>query len=69
MKDYTKLQMKYISSVDGAAHQSAVEIIGELERGIKAKDGLLVCHRIGKSPSEKLWAELDRFKKFIGEKE
>jgi len=28
---YTKAQQKYIDSVDGKAHQSALEIIGKLE--------------------------------------
>lgn len=31
---YTPMQQKYIDSVDGRAHQSAVEIIGELEEMI-----------------------------------
>jgi len=30
----TKQQNIYINSVDGAAHQSAVEIIGRLEKGL-----------------------------------
>jgi hypothetical protein len=29
---YTPKQQEYIDSIDGAAHQSAVEIIGELEK-------------------------------------
>lgn len=32
---YSKFQQKYIDSVDGAAHQSAVEIIGQLENAIR----------------------------------
>ena len=35
---YTKMQMKYIDSVEGRAHQSAVEIIGELERRLEELD-------------------------------
>ena len=33
--EYTKMQMQYIESVDGAAHQSAVEIIGALENALR----------------------------------
>ena len=33
--EYTKMQMRYIESVDGAAHQSAVEIIGALENALR----------------------------------
>jgi hypothetical protein len=29
---YTKKQLEYLDSVDGKAHQSAIEIIGDLER-------------------------------------
>jgi hypothetical protein len=34
--NYTKEQQRYIESVGGAAHISAVEIIGELERKLEA---------------------------------
>ena len=32
---YTKMQMRYIDSVGGAAHISAVEIIGSLENALR----------------------------------
>ena len=32
MGEHTKYQMEYIESVDGCAHQSAVDIIGALEQ-------------------------------------
>ena len=38
---YTAKQMEYIDSVDGAAHQSAVRIIGELEAEIQELKALL----------------------------
>lgn len=39
--DYTKAQMEYISSVDGKAHQSAVEIIGRLEAQLKKTQAIV----------------------------
>ena len=33
--EYTKMQMRYIESVGGEAHQSAVEIIGKLENALR----------------------------------
>ena len=33
--EYTKMQKRYIDSVGGEAHQSAVEIIGELENALR----------------------------------
>lgn len=33
--EYTNLQMEYINSVDGKAHQSAVNIIGRLEYAVE----------------------------------
>jgi hypothetical protein len=31
---YTALQQQYVDSVDGSAHQSAIEIIGALEEAL-----------------------------------
>ena len=33
-----------------------------LEKLLKAKDELLICYRIQKRPSERLWNELERYK-------
>lgn len=35
---YTKFQQMYIDCVEGEAHQSAIEIIGELERSTLVRD-------------------------------
>lgn len=35
--EYTENQKKYISSVDGEAHMSAVEIIGDLEEKFRVE--------------------------------
>lgn len=47
--DYTPNQKKYIDSVVGAAHMSAVEIIGELDRAILELSGETVKSRWLKS--------------------
>ena len=47
---YTPLARKYISSVDGMAHQSAVEIIINLEKKLEAagyEDGYEAGYRAG----------------------
>ena len=50
--EYTLQQKKYIDSVDGQAHASAVDIIGLLEKVIKAQSRLLVSYRVGGKPPE-----------------
>jgi len=52
VKEYSSQQKRYITSVDGQAHQSAVEIIGEMDKVIKAQERLLSSYRIGKNPPE-----------------
>ncbi len=37
MSDLTPGQRRYLESVDGRAHQSAMEIIGELERELQRR--------------------------------
>jgi hypothetical protein len=49
---YTTQQQKYIDSVDGKAHASAVTIIGVLEKVVKAQSRLLLSYRIGGKPPE-----------------
>ena len=34
-----------------------------LEKLLKAKDELLICYRIQKKPPERLWNDLERYKK------
>ena len=46
-KEYTPKQMQYIDSVDGLAHQSAVDIIGELEAIIKSITEFNTCPECG----------------------
>ena len=57
---YTKFQQEYLDSVNGEVSDSAVGIIGLLEKTIMAQSKLLVCYRIGKPPPE--WV-LDAIKK------
>lgn len=47
IKGLSPQQMKYIDSVDGNAHNSAVVIIGLLEKTVKAQARLLITYRIG----------------------
>ena len=61
---YLKFQQKYADLMHGQCHMCAIEIIGELERAVRAKDDLLVCYRLGKRPSEKIFSALERFKEF-----
>jgi hypothetical protein len=49
---YTTQQQKYIDSVDGKAHASAVTIIGVLEKVVKAQSRLLLSYRVGGKPPE-----------------
>lgn len=60
MKYYEAQQQKYIDSVDGNAHQSAIEIIGLLEAVIKAQSRLLICYRLGGRPPEWVFNTLDK---------
>ena len=61
---YTKWQLRYLDLAGDNFQYYALKIIGELERGIQAKDELLVCYRIGGQPKEKTMNALDRFEKF-----
>lgn len=49
---YTTQQIKYLDSVDGQAHMSAIKIIGLLEKTLKAQSRLLTAYRIGVKPPE-----------------
>lgn len=67
MPSYTHKQKEYIDSVEGKAHQSAVEIIGELERELiqALHDNLKAQEEINKllTSEKKLLKEL-KFIKF-----
>lgn len=39
----------------------------KLREGINAKDELLICYRLGKRPSEKLFNKLDKLDKLLEE--
>ena len=60
---YTLQQQKYIDSVDGNAHMTAVTIIGLLENALKAQKRLLICYRIGGHPPEWVFTALDKAEK------
>ncbi len=62
MKGYLPQQQKYIDSVDGHAHNSAVVIIGTLEKVIKAQSRLLISYRIGGKVPEWVFETLDKAK-------
>lgn len=64
MNKYTKWQQKYADLMHGNCHACAIEIIGELERGLRAKDEMLICYRLNKQPTEKTFNALERFKDF-----
>ena len=57
---YFPQQQKYIDSVDGAAHMSAVKIIGLLESVVKAQGRLLVSYRIGGRPPEWVFDTIEK---------
>ena len=57
---YFPQQQKYIDSVDGQAHASAVKIIGLLENIVKAQARLLVSYRVGGKPPEWVFDTLDK---------
>lgn len=57
---YSAQQKKYIDSVDGKAHMSAVKIIGLLEKTVKAQARLLVAYRVGGKPPEWVFDTLDK---------
>lgn len=59
---YTAQQQKYLDSVDGQAHMSAVKIIGLLEKTIKAQARLLFAYRVGGQPPEWVFDALDEAK-------
>ena len=59
---YTAQQQKYVDSVDGDAHMSAVKIIGLLEKTIKAQSRLMVVYRVGGQPPEWAFDVLDKAK-------
>lgn len=58
---YTSQQLKYIDSVDGEAHSSAVELIGVMERALEAQAKMLVRYRLGsiKSPPESAFRAIE----------
>lgn len=53
MKLYRAMQQKYIESVDGQAHASALKIIDLLERTVMAQSSLLTAYRVGGRAPEK----------------
>lgn len=57
---YTTQQQKYIDSVDGQAHASAVKMIGLLEKIIKAQSRLLAAYRLGGKPPEWVFDTLQK---------
>ena len=59
---YFPQQQKYIDSVDGKAHMSAVEIIGLLESVVRAQGRLLVSYRTGGRPPEWVFDVLEKAK-------
>ena len=59
---YFPQQQKYIDSVEGSAHMSAVTIIGLLEVIIRAQSRLLVSYRVGGTPPEWVFDTLDKAK-------
>ena len=61
-KKYFKWQQKYIDLMAEKPHNCAVEIIGELERAIEAKDEMLVAYRMGRKLKEKTHNALQRGK-------
>lgn len=61
--NYSAQQQKYLDSVDGQGHMSAVKIIGLLEKTLKAQSRLLVAYRTGGSPPEWVFKTLDNAKK------
>lgn len=62
---YSKWQQKYIDlTAPGDPHHCGIEIIGELERAIQAKDELLVAYRLGSRPKEKTFDALKRWEDF-----
>lgn len=60
--EYSAQQKKYIESVDGKAHMSAIKIIGLLEKVIKAQSRLLVAYRVGGKPPEWVFDTLEKAK-------
>jgi hypothetical protein len=62
MADYLPQQQRYIDSVDGQAHASAVVIIGMLEKIVKAQSRLLISYRIGGRVPEWVFDTLDKAK-------
>ena len=67
---YTEQQKRYIDSVDGAAHQHAVNVIGIMEQALLAQSKLLIAYRIGshKAPREKIIPE-STFKALVDARE
>jgi hypothetical protein len=63
--EYSVQQKKYIESVDGKAHMSAVKIIGLLEKTVKAQARLLIAYRVGGKPPEWAFDALDKARKRI----
>lgn len=60
--EYSAQQKKYIDSVEGKAHASAVEIIGLLDKTVKAQARLLISYRIGGQVPEWVFKTLDKAK-------
>ena len=61
---YRKWQQKYAELLAGKPHLCGIEIIGELERAIEAKDALLVAYRLRSKPSVKTFDALKRWDDF-----
>lgn len=60
--EYSVQQKKYIESVEGKAHMSAIKIIGLLEKVIKAQSRLLVAYRVGGKLPEWVFETLEKAK-------
>jgi len=60
--EYSIQQKKYIDSVEGKAHMSAIKIIGLLEKTIKAQSRLLIAYRVGGKPPEWVFDTLEKAK-------
>ncbi len=60
---YTKQQQKYLDSVDGNAHMSALKIIGLMEKTLKAQSRLLITYKVGGRPPEWVLNDLEKAQK------
>jgi len=56
IKTYTQLQQQYIGSADGQAHQSAIEIIGQLESLRTGHDRYEYVRKMSPGKFQEVWA-------------